>query len=71
MAKSRKKTRPDLFEILRARLDGVRALLDDMDESQAEELIKMLLRADRIFVTGKGRSGKMADSFAVRLMQMD
>jgi 6-phospho-3-hexuloisomerase len=69
-SKKKKKTRPDLFEILRARLEGIATLLDDMDEPQSEELIRMLLQAERIFVTGKGRSGKIADSFAVRLMQM-
>jgi 6-phospho-3-hexuloisomerase len=45
-------------------------LLDDMEEPDAEQLIRMLLDASRIFVTGKGRSGKVADCFAARLMQM-
>jgi 6-phospho-3-hexuloisomerase len=65
-----KKDRPDAFAILRARLDGIRELLDYMDEQDAENLIKMLLESGRVFVTGKGRSGKVAECFAVRLMQM-
>jgi len=60
----------DPFKVLRARLDGINALLEDMDVADAQELIKMLLAANRIFVSGKGRSGKVADCFAVRLMQM-
>jgi 6-phospho-3-hexuloisomerase len=65
-----KTDRPDAFAILRARLDGIRELLENMNEPDAEALIRMLMDAERIFVTGKGRSGKVAECFAVRLMQM-
>ena len=65
-----KAPKPDLFEIVKARLSGVRALLDDMDEAAAEKLVRMILDAGCIFVTGKGRSGYIASSFAMRLMQM-
>jgi 6-phospho-3-hexuloisomerase len=68
MAKT--KASSDLFDIMKTRLEGIRKLLDDMDESVAEQLIQMLLHARRIFATGKGRSGYIADSFAMRLMQM-
>jgi 6-phospho-3-hexuloisomerase len=60
----------DLFDIVKTRLEGIRMLLDDMDEPVAEKFIQMLLHAKRIFATGKGRSGYIADSFAMRLMQM-
>lgn len=60
----------DLFGILRARLDGIRLLLEDMKEMDADRLIQMLLDAERIFVTGKGRSGRVAECFSARLMQM-
>lgn len=62
--------RPDLFDILKARLEGIRLLLDDMREPNAEKMIGMLVDARRIFVTGKGRSGLVASCFAMRLMQM-
>jgi len=47
-------TRAKLFDVLRTRLDGVRRLLDKMDEPAAETMVQMLLKAPRIFVTGKG-----------------
>jgi 6-phospho-3-hexuloisomerase len=56
--------------MIRTRLDGIRVLLDEMDEAAAERLVRMLLAAKRIFVTGKGRSGYVAECFAMRLMQM-
>jgi len=65
-----KTDRTDPFGILRARLDGIRKLLDHMDEPQAEQLIRMVLAAKRVFVTGKGRSGRVAECFAMRMMQM-
>jgi 6-phospho-3-hexuloisomerase len=66
------KTKPasDLFDVVRARLEGIRKLLDDMDEATAEQFVQMLLHAGRVFVTGKGRSGYVAESFAMRFMQM-
>ena len=66
------KTKPkaDLFDIVKTRLDGIRLLLDDMDESAARQLVQIVLQANRIFVTGKGRSGFVAQCFATRLMQM-
>jgi 6-phospho-3-hexuloisomerase len=67
---ARAKKTIDLFDIVRTRLDGIRTLLDDMDEPAAEKLIQLILHARSIFLTGKGRSGYMAESFAVRLMQM-
>jgi len=65
-----KRARPDLFDIVRTRLDGIGLLLEDMDEPAAERLIGMIRRARRIFITGKGRSGYIATCFAMRLMQM-
>ncbi len=60
----------ELLDIARARLDGIGLLLDEMAEQEAEQLIRMLLAARRVFVTGKGRSGYVASCFAMRLMQM-
>ncbi len=68
MGKAR--TKPDLFGIVRTRLEGIALLLDEMDPSSAEQLVQALLAADRVFVTGKGRSGYVAECFAMRLMQM-
>ena len=67
---AKKTSRPDLFDIVQTRLAGIGTLLQDMDEPAAERLIQMILRAKRVFVTGKGRSGYIADCFGIRLMQM-
>ncbi len=64
------KTKPEVFDVVRTRLDGIRLLLDDMEEADAERLVQMLLKANRVFVAGKGRSGFVAQCFATRLMQM-
>jgi 6-phospho-3-hexuloisomerase len=60
----------DVFDVLRTRLDGMRRLVDAMDESAAEKMVQIMLKAPRLFVTGKGRSGLIAESFAMRMMQM-
>ncbi len=58
------------FSILRSRLEGVSLLLGDMSEKDAEKLIKDIRKAKRIFITGKGRSGLIAECCAMRMMQM-
>jgi len=65
-----KKKTSDILGILKARLDGIGLLLDGMDEAAAERLVQMILRAGSVFITGKGRSGFVAECFAMRLMQM-
>lgn len=60
----------NLFDVVRTRLDGIRLLLDEMDPAAAERLTRMILAARRVFITGKGRSGRVAECFAMRLMQM-
>lgn len=70
MARAKAKSGPDTFDILEARLEGVHCLLQEMDRAGSEALIRAILRAGRVFVTGKGRSGLIAECFAMRLMQM-
>ncbi|MEC0329572.1 6-phospho-3-hexuloisomerase [Paenibacillus macerans] len=41
-----------------------------IQEAEADRLVDRLLQADKVFVAGAGRSGLMAKSFAMRLMQM-
>jgi len=59
-----------MLDIVRARLNSVTDVVDEMREPDAEKLIKLILAARRVFVTGKGRSGKIAECFSARLMQM-
>ena len=66
----KKKRRPDLSALVKTQLDGIGLLLDEMDKWPTEQLIQMILGANKVFVTGKGRSGLVAECFAMRLMQM-
>lgn len=50
-----------------AEIEGVLASVDD---GAVESLAKVLLDAERVFVTGEGRSGFMAKAFAMRLMHL-
>ena len=68
MAKA--KAKADLFDVVNARLNGIGLLLQEMDPAAAERLAQMLVKAKRVFVTGKGRSGYIGQCFAMRLMQM-
>jgi 6-phospho-3-hexuloisomerase len=67
---SEKSPQIDLIEIVRDSLTAVDGLLGDMDGAAAARFVRLLLNAGRIFITGKGRSGFVAECFATRLMQM-
>jgi len=53
-------------------LSGARKAIDEIDETQVESMIKMLLDAKdkKIFVVGMGRSGFVGRAFALRLMNL-
>jgi len=76
MAKTKlRRTQPsrvenDVFEIGYNQLEGIQLLLERIDRKATQRLIQMVLRARRIFVTGRGRSGVLSEWLAVRLMQM-
>ena len=55
---------------LRTVLDEISAVLDRLDATAADAAVDTLLAADRILVTGEGRSGFMAKAFAMRLMHL-
>ena len=56
-----------LLATVRAEISGV---LDDMAPADIGELAARLAAADRVFLTGEGRSGFMAKAFAMRLMHL-
>ncbi|MCD6416987.1 MAG: SIS domain-containing protein [Planctomycetes bacterium] len=68
MSGNRNKT--ELFSVIHRRQQFIADLLARMEESAADELIRAILGANRVFVSGKGRSGLVARCFAMRLMQM-
>jgi len=61
---------------LRAAVDeivsGAKRAIEEMDEGQVENMIRMILEAKdkKIFVVGMGRSGFVGRSFALRLMNL-
>ena len=68
MDKTRVRTDPSQY--IQRWLEYIQSLLDAMPEAATEQLIQMILQANRIFITGKGRSGLIAECFAMRLMQI-
>ncbi len=53
-------------------LSGAKKAIEEMDESQVETMIQLLLSAKdkKIFVVGMGRSGFVGRAFALRLMNL-
>lgn len=51
-------------------LDEINSILIQVDEKKVEKLVDAILSSERVFVTGLGRSGLVARSFAIRLMHL-
>jgi len=57
-------------EIVTAQLSAIKLLVSQIGKATSDKLIEMILQADKIFVTGQGRSGLVAQCLATRLTQM-
>ena len=57
-------------ELYEALLDEHRQVFAAQDEVQLESMMEIIIQAARIFVTGCGREGIAARSFAMRLMHL-
>ncbi len=55
---------------LQAILGELQSVLDQVDIRCVERLIKAILRAEKIFLYGQGRTGHVTRAFAVRLMHL-
>ncbi len=55
-----------LAEIIKELTQSTSLISDD----EAEKLVNGILESKKVFVTGAGRSGFMAKSFAMRMMHM-
>lgn len=44
--------------------------LGNVDESTKDEIIRLILKGDKIFIYGAGRSGLIGKAFAIRLVQL-
>ena len=58
------------FNNYRLILDELDHTLSHVDDTSYERFANDVVGADRIFVAGKGRSGFVANSFAMRLNQL-
>jgi len=58
---------PELSDKILAELGSI---LHQVDEESAEKLVEGVLSSDQVFLAGMGRSGLVARSFAMRLMQI-
>src|SRR6056297_2363130 len=45
-------------------------VVGDIDKKQTEKFINKIIKSKRIFLTGGGRSGLIAEAFAMRLVQL-
>jgi len=60
----------DLTEIVASQIAAIKLLVGRIDAAATRNLIEMILQADKVFVTGQGRSGLVAQCLATRLAQM-
>lgn len=64
-------TNSNVVEITRAHLAGIQMLIGRIDQAASDKLVEMILQANKVFVTGQGRSGLVAQCLATRLAQME
>lgn len=57
-------------ELIDAILDDLRRVLSQVDPAQIEAMQDAIVKAERVFVAGKGRSGLQMKAFAMRLMHL-
>lgn len=57
-------------ENLTAIVNELQACVPQISEDQANELVKAILAAKKIFIAGAGRSGLMGKAFVMRMMHM-
>ncbi len=63
----------NLIELVTAQLAGIKALISRIESADgrvSDKIIEMILQTDKIFITGQGRSGLVAQCLATRLAQI-
>jgi 6-phospho-3-hexuloisomerase len=68
MAKSTVNRNP--VKIVKSQLAAIEIVLGRMDRTASDKLVEMILQADKVFITGQGRSGLVAQCLATRLAQL-
>jgi len=51
-------------------LDELRKMLTSIDAAETNTLVEAILESQRVFVVGRGRTGMIAGTFAMRLMHL-
>lgn len=51
-------------------IDNIKDMRDSIDSEQADDMVRFILGASRVFVFGAGRSGLVGKAFAMRLMHL-
>ncbi|HEX55313.1 MAG: 6-phospho-3-hexuloisomerase [Candidatus Altiarchaeales archaeon] len=51
-------------------VEHVRDVINEIDDSQVEQMINAIQSSERIFIMGAGRSGLVSKAFAMRLVQL-
>ena len=59
-------TRECVFRIL----DEIREILEMVDQEQCDRFIDALIEADRVFIAGAGRTRRIMEAFAIRLVHL-
>ena len=67
---SESKKKISLKDVFTGQVRAIEQLARRLDNAVSDKLIEQVLRAKRIFVTGQGRSGLIAQCLATRLAQM-
>lgn len=60
----------NFHEIISTWVEAITPLLRQIKEQTSEELVDMILKANKIFIAGQGRSGLIGRCLATRLTQM-
>jgi len=64
------KKRISIKSITKRVSDEIDSVLKDINEEDTKKLINLIAKSKRIFVFGSGRSGLVAEAFAMRLVQL-
>ena len=60
----------NIDNVLERIIKEIKFSLKDISEIKTSRFLDEILKSKKVFVTGQGRSGLIAESFAMRLMQM-
>ena len=51
-------------------VEEIKSVIDCIDENQLDEILEVILKHKRIFISGVGRTGMIMKGFGMRLMHL-